>query len=140
MKGKFWITTVLAAASLGTVSAGAFAHGGDHDDPPWEHEHHHRHPHWSYGAPQPVYVAPRVVYPAPPVIYRQPVVYRPAPTPVYYAAPVPYPPRYDDRLAAQAIGTVAGGIIGHQVGDGRLAPTLIGAVVGGVVGSQLAGY
>lgn len=133
MTNKLWIPALLAAA---VFSANSFAHGGDHDG--WrEHRHHHQ---WARPMPaQVVYVQPRGYYPAPPATYyREPVVYRSAP--VYYERPVAYPAYYGDRVAAQAIGAIAGGVIGNQIGNGHVAPTLIGAVVGGAVGGHIAGY
>ena len=147
MTKKLWIPALIAAA---TVSANAFAHGGDRGD--WgEHRRHHRHHHhdrWAGYLPpprMPVHVRQPVIYSAPPVIYRERVVYPSAPA--YYGPPSAYPAypgrhsgRRGDRVAAQAIGAIAGGVIGNQVGDGHLAPTLIGAVIGGAVGDHLAGH
>lgn len=41
-----------------------------------------------------------------------------------------------------AVGAVAGGILGNQIGSGggRVAATAIGAVVGGIVGSEIGRY
>jgi hypothetical protein len=133
MKSRFMIPALLAAV---TFSAGAFAHGGDRDNDwcgqRWNDQRYERR--MVHVPPPPVYGQPRGYYPAPRVVYAQPVVYRPAP--VYYAEPPM--PRDPQRVVAQTIGAVAGGVIGHQVGDGQLAPTLIGAVIGGVIGDQFA--
>lgn len=150
---KLWIPALAAA---GLFSANAFAgHGWDDDD---RHPHHHGHRtkhvviHHVHERPV-VHEAPRVVYPAPQVIYQQPpqvvyrerVVYREVP--VYEPAPRYYEEpevRYYDgnRIVAQAVGAVAGGVIGSQFGKGggRVAATAVGAVVGGVIGDRLYRY
>ena len=127
MTGKLWIPALLAAA----FTTHASAHGGDHFDrhDRWDGHHHHRH--WSgYMAPPPppVYAPPRHVYPAP-------VAYYP-PAPAYYGPP----PRHGhhrhrgERDVGRAVGAIAGGAIGNQIGQGRLGPTVLGAVIGGIAG------
>ncbi|MBI4996284.1 MAG: glycine zipper 2TM domain-containing protein [Rhodocyclales bacterium] len=118
------IPALLAAA---TFSAGAFAHGGDRDD--WRsprYDRHDRHHHVVRHAPPP------------PVVHVRQRGYRPAPVAYHSAPPLPYPPLPSERTVGRAVGAVAGGVIGHQVGDGHLAPILIGAVLGGVIGDQIA--
>lgn len=129
MKTKFWIPAILAAT---TFSAGAFAHGNDRDQDRrynrWDQQRYERR--IVHMPPPPVRAQPRVVY-------AQPVVYRPAP--VYHVAPpMPPMPHNPQRVVGQAIGAVAGGFVGHQVGNGHIAPTIIGAVIGGVIGDQFA--
>jgi len=134
MNKKLSIPAALIATAL--VSSSVFAHGWERDD--W-HEHKHRHHRWVEARPvQTVYVQPQAVYAAPPVVYRERVVYQLAP--VYYERPVTYRSYSSDRIVGQAIGAVAGGVIGSQFGHGRVIPTAIGAVVGGVVGGNLLGY
>ncbi|HZV55001.1 MAG TPA: hypothetical protein VFF82_08675 [Rhodocyclaceae bacterium] len=136
MTNKLWIPALLAAA---TFSANSFAHGWEDHDGRGERHHHHGWYARMPAPPMPVYVQPRGYYPAPPAVnYREPVVYRS--TPAYYERPVAYPAYYGDRVAAQAIGAIAGGVIGNQIGNGHVGPTLVGAVIGGAVGGHLAGY
>ena len=49
------------------------------------------------------------------------------------------PVRDHDRVAGTAIGAVAGGLIGHQLGggNGKTALTVGGAVAGGYAGNQI---
>lgn len=137
MNKILWIPGLIASAILAT---NAFAHGGDRDgwnDRGWRGHHHARGGYWR---PAPVVVvAPPVVYPAPPaVVYRpRPVYYEPRP--VYYGASAGYAPYPARDIAGPVIGAVAGGVIGHQIGDGRLGPTAIGAAVGSVVGGAITG-
>lgn len=127
MKIRFWIPALLAAA---TFSSGAFAHGDDHDrdwrDNRWDQQRYERReprmPQWRGHYEEQA-----------PGGYRHAGAYRPEP---YYRAAPPMPAR-SERVVAQTIGVVAGGVIGHQVGDGELAPTLIGAVIGGVIGDRI---
>jgi uncharacterized protein YcfJ len=127
----------ISAAFIATaiLSTSAFAHGRDRDG--WhEHRHHHRHhQRMEYVPAQVVYAQPRVIYAAPPAVYRKRVVYQAAP--VYYDRPVAYTSYNSNRLAGQAIGAVAGGVIGNQFGHGHIAPTAFGAVVGGILGGNL---
>lgn len=149
---KLWIPALIATA---TFSVNALAdHRWDDDD---HCEHRHRHGrHMERMVMQPVYMEPPIVYQAPPqVIYRDRVVYRDRP--VYYdddaepryQAPPPrhyeprvqsYPAYGGNRVVGQAIGAVAGGVIGNQFGkgSGRVAATAVGAVVGSVVGGNIA--
>ena len=147
---KYWLTALIAPV---VFSANAFAHDRDFDN---RHERRHRHQVERVVVHQ-AYVQPRVVYQVPPQrIYRERVVYRERPVyyeaaPVYYqAAPdyreaprhYPQPSHNDDRVVGQAIGAVAGAVIGSQFGhgDGRILSTAAGAVIGGVVGGNLSGY
>lgn len=145
-----WIPVLVATAAF---SANAFAdHRWDDDDDHCEHRHYRERV-----VVQRVYEEPAVVYQAPPqVIYQDRMVYRDRP--VYYEAEprydAPPPPRYyeqqpaaypaygGNRIAGQAIGAVAGGVIGSRFGrgNGRLVSTAVGAVVGSVVGGNLSGY
>jgi hypothetical protein len=128
MKIRFWIPALLAAT---TFSTGAFAHGGEHDrdwrDNRWHEQRYERReprmPEWRGHNDE-----------RDSGDYRHAGAYRPEP---YYRAEPPMP-AHPQRVVAQTIGAVAGGMIGHQVGDGELAPTLIGAVIGGVIGDQIA--
>ena len=118
----------ISAAFIATaiLSTSAFAHGRDREE--WrEHRHHQR---MEYVPVRVVYAQPRVIYAAP-----QRVVYQSAP--VYYERPVAYTSYNSNRLAGQAIGAVAGGVIGNQFGHGHIAPTAFGAVVGGILGGNL---
>lgn len=156
---KRLVIPALVAATA--FSSNAFADHGWDDGDRWEHRHHRRGERvvvqQVYEAPPVVYQAPpTVVYQAPPqVIYRDRVVYRDRP--VYYEAPQQYyeprPQRYyeqpasypssgGNRLVGQAVGAVAGGVIGNQFGqgNGRVAATAIGAVVGSVIGGNVADY
>lgn len=124
MKTRLMIPALLAAA---TFSAGAFAHGNDRDWRDQRMDRYDRHHHVVRHAPPP------------PVVHVRHADYRPAPRVVYHAVPpLPYPPLQSERTVGRAIGAVAGGVIGHQVGDGHLAPVLIGAVLGGVIGDRIA--
>jgi hypothetical protein len=122
MKTRLMIPALLVAA---TFSAGAFAHGNDRD---WRNDRYDsRHQ-------QVVRYAP-----PPPVVDVRHGAYRPVQRVVYHVAPpLPYPPLPSERTVGRAIGAVAGGVIGHQVGDGHLAPVLIGAILGGVIGDHIA--
>lgn len=124
----------------------------------WHHRHHrHRddgndrynNRHGSrYGTTAFVYPAPNpyVVYEAPRVIYRDRIVYRNVP--VYAEMPRSYPqdetwPSHDNDypVLGTAIGAIAGGAIGSQLGkgNGRTASTAIGAVIGGALGAEYLG-
>ncbi|MQY51944.1 glycine zipper 2TM domain-containing protein [Rhodocyclus tenuis] len=145
-----WIPALITSL---LVSANAFA------DPYWDRGYgepygHHPHHERFYEVQEPVvvYQGPPVVYqPAPRVIYQERIIYRDRPVPVY-AAPVEpryyqeqtrvyqAPPPYNgNRVIGQALGAVAGGILGNQVGagNGRVAATAVGAVVGSMVGGNL---
>lgn len=150
---RYWIPALIATTMF---SASAFAHDWDDEDH-YDHRYRHRP---DRVVVQEVYAQPAVVYQAPPqVVYRERAVY--VDRPVYYeAAPaarepepryVPqqaypqqqaYPGRNGDRAAAQAIGAVAGAVIGNRFGqgNGRVLTTAAGAVLGSVVGASLAGY
>lgn len=132
MKTKFWIPVLIAAA---TFSASAFAHGDnrerDQRNDRWEDQRYQRHD--ARLPPPPPFPVQRTQHPAPRNVHYQPA-YRPAPI-QHVAPPMAHDPR---RVVGQAIGAVAGGVIGHQVGNGHIAPTLIGAVIGGVIGNQIA--
>lgn len=147
---RFLIPALVAAAAF---SSSAFADHGWDDGDRWEHRHHHGHERMvvqpGYMAPQVVYAPAPVVYQAPPqVVYQERVVYRDRP--VYYQAPAqqvyyeapPAPVSGGNRLVGQAVGAVAGGVIGNQFGrgNGRVAATAVGAVVGSVVGGNMAEY
>lgn len=97
-----------------------------------------------------VYREPRVIYREPPAVYRERIEYRGradhyTPEPYYEERRDSYR-RYDDqrrdRVVGQAVGAVAGGLIGSQIGrgSGRVAATAVGAVVGGILGGQVADY
>lgn len=149
----FRIPALVATAA---ISFNAFADNGWHEG--HRHQRHHRHsyPVERVVVQRPVYVAPRVVYEMPPpVVYRERVIYRE--TPVYYEAPPRYapppPPVYrrpapapvvygGDRMMGQAIGAIAGGVIGNQFGqgNGKVVSTAAGAVIGSMVGGNIATY
>ncbi|MCC4117759.1 glycine zipper 2TM domain-containing protein [Aromatoleum toluclasticum] len=160
---KYWVPVLMATAM---ISANAFAgHDWDDDERCDRRQRVERIVERDvYEEPQVVYRERRIVYREPRVIYREaPVVYRQAPT-VYrerveyrdrpdYSPPEPYYDerqgsyrRYDeprrDRVVGQAVGAVAGGLIGNQIGrgSGRVAATAVGAVVGGILGGQIADY
>jgi hypothetical protein len=136
---KIWIPALVATA---VFSANAFAHGDWDDDDHCERRYRHRVQHVVV---QRVYDEPQVIYEAPPVVYRERIVYRERP--VYYEAepryeeerPTAYRSYKTNRVIGQAVGAVAGGLIGHQVsrGNGRIAETALGAVVGSVVGASM---
>jgi hypothetical protein len=154
---KVWVPTLIAMAALSTS---AFADDDWNDGDRWEHRHHHRVERVVvqevYAPPRVVYqAAPQVVYQAPPqVVYRDRVVYREtpvyyesvprydAPPPRYYEEPQPAPSYNGNRVMGQALGAVAGGVIGNQFGKGRgrVVATAAGAVLGSVVGANVAGY
>lgn len=132
------------------ISNSAFAHREWDDDyrPYWP-----RHTVIYQEPPVVVYQAPRVVYAPPPppqVVYRERVVYRDVPT-YSYQPPAPtyyqqqeYPrPSYQNgnHVAGQAIGAIAGGVIGNQIGrgGGRVVSTAVGAVLGAIAGDRI-GY
>lgn len=134
------------------ISSSAFAHRE------WDDEGDYRpyRPHREVIYQEPsvvVYQTPQVVYAPPPppqVIYRERIVYRNAPTysyqqpaPTYYQAQPEYPGpsyQYGNRVAGQAIGAIAGGVIGNQIGrgGGRVVSTAVGAVLGAIAGDRLA--
>jgi hypothetical protein len=93
----------------------------------------------TYSPPPVVYYSPPpVVYsPPPPVVYSPPPVYS-APSPQYYYEESRV--EESNRDAARVLGTIVGGVIGHQAGrgSGRTAATIGGAVVGGIIADQLA--
>lgn len=149
---RLLIPALVAAAAF---SPSAFADNDWDDDDHCDHRRHRHHHRAERVVVQQIYEEPRVVYQAPPqVIYRDRVVYRDRP--VYYeAAPryEPPPPRYyepqaayssggGNRVVGQAIGAVAGGVIGNRFGqgNGRVAATAVGAVVGSVIGGNMADY
>lgn len=122
-------------------SANAFADRG-WDDDYREHGRHHRAEHVVVHH---VYEEPEVIYQAPPVVYRERVVYRDRPVyyeaePRYYERTATYSGDSSNRLIGHAIGAIAGGALGNQVGrgNGRIAATAIGAVVGSVIGGNVA--
>lgn len=134
---KLWLSALLAAAAF---SGTAFAHDGW--DRGYAYGHHERH--WAGHHP---HARQQIVVYQAPVVYRERVEYREAP--VYYEqAPRRYYERTSysrgngDQLLGQAIGAVAGGLIGSNVGqgNGRIAATAVGAVIGGMVGGNMAGY
>ena len=130
-----------ALIATAVFSANAFAHD-DGDDNHWEHRHHR----WGeHVVVQHVYAEPEVIYQAPPVVYRERIVYRERPVyyeaePRYYERPASYSGDSSNRFVGQAIGAIAGGALGNQVGrgNGRIAATAIGAVVGSVIGGNVA--
>lgn len=117
-----------AGAALG-VAAPAFA-----DPPYWAPAQGNRYQHH---APRAIAVHPRPVVfvrPAPVALYRAPVYYGPAPMPAYrvhgnYAA--------GGALAGAVAGALIGGSVGY--GDQRVAAIAIGSLVGAVIGHELAG-
>lgn len=145
----------LIASSL--FSASAFAgHWDDDRDHPRRHvpakhvvvHHVHEKPVVVYQRPAPVvHEAPRVVY-RERIVYRdRPVYYERADGPGYYETepryderPAPYPGSGSTRLVGQAVGAIAGGALGSQVGkgNGRVAATAIGAVLGSIIGAGVA--
>lgn len=147
---RLLIPALVAAAAF---SSNAFADHRWHDDD-CDHRHHRRGERVVVQRVH-IYEEPRVVYQAPPqVVYRERVVYRDrpvyyeapaqyAPPPRHYEPPVPaYPASSGNRVMGQAVGAVAGGVIGSRFGqgNGRLAATAVGAVVGSVVGGNMADY
>ncbi|GAB2181647.1 hypothetical protein DLREEDagrD3_18700 [Denitratisoma sp. agr-D3] len=138
---KIWIPLLLAAAAF---SGSALAH------PEWDdgYRPYVRHHHREVVRYETYYNPPVVVYSAPPVLVRERIEYRERP--VYYAQPYPQPtgyyappPRSDgNRFIGQAMGAIAGGVIGSNIGqgNGRIAATAIGAALGSVVGGDLSGY
>lgn len=132
------------------ISSSAFAHREWDDDDNESYRPYRQQHVVVYQQPMMVYEAPPVAYAPPPprVIYRERVVYRDVPTysyppePVgYYAQQSDYPPsyQYGNRVAGQAIGAVAGGVIGNRVGrgNGRIVSTAVGAVLGAIAGDRL---
>lgn len=144
---KVLIPAVLMGA---LISTSAFAHRGWDDDEGYR-PYRGRHEIVYQQAPVVVYQQPQVVYAPPPpprVIYRERVVYPDAPPYGYRSAPAYYqqqpayrPTSYYDgnRFAGQAIGAVAGGVIGNQIGHGggRVVSTAVGAVLGAIAGDRL---
>ena len=132
------IAVLLAAA---TFSTSALAHrdwDNDYRGHGYGHRHHEVVQYYGYAQP------PVVVY-SQPVVVRERIEYRDRP--VYYEQPVRYyapQPRQDggNRILGQAMGAIAGGAIGSNIGqgNGRIAATAIGAVIGGAMGGNLAGY
>ena len=139
---KLSISALIAAAAF---SASAFADNGwgHRDRDHWKHRKHHHPQHvivpYAYAPPVVIYrPAPVVVYREPTIVYREPVYYEAPPR--YYEQPAAY--GGGNRLMGQALGAIAGGALGTQVGqgNGRIAATAIGAVVGGALGGHAAGY
>lgn len=135
---KILIPTLIAAA---VFSANAFAHGGWDDD----YRGYRHPPRVKQVVVRHVYDEPVVIYQAPPVIYRERVVYRDRPVyyeaePRYYDRQPAYPASGSNRLIGQAIGAIAGGALGNQIGqgNGRIAATAIGAVIGSAIGGNTA--
>ncbi len=115
-----------AGAALG-AAAPAFA-----DPPHWAPAHGYR---YSHHAPRTIAVHPRpvfVVRPAPVTIYRAPMYYAPPPAPALYRSHAA-----GGALAGAVAGALIGGSVGH--GDQRVAAIAIGSVVGAVIGHELAG-
>lgn len=142
---------IIPAVLIGVLASGsAFAHRGwDDDDDAYRRPCRERERHVVvYQEPVAVYQAPPVVYapPPPPVMYRERVAYREVPAYAYQPAPTYYRQAPDyavaysgNRVAGQAIGAVAGGVIGNQFGrgGGRMVSTAVGAVLGAVVGDRM---
>ncbi|HTH39319.1 MAG TPA: glycine zipper 2TM domain-containing protein [Rhodocyclaceae bacterium] len=135
-----WIPALAVTALF---SIGAQAHGWDDHGYYDRYEHHDHHRYVERVVSYPVYVEPVRVYQAPPpVIYRERVEYRQpvyVESPRYYSQPAPYYRNDSNRLMGQALGAVAGGVIGNNIGNGngRIAATAVGAVVGSIVGGNL---
>lgn len=140
---------LIPAVLMGVLmSSSAFAHREWDDD--GGHRHYRPHREVIYQeAPVMVYQAPPVVYTPPPqVVYRERVVYRDvpaygyqAPAPSYYQSQYPGPSyQYGNRVAGQAVGAIAGGLIGSQIGrgGGRIVSTAVGAVLGAMAGDRIA--
>lgn len=134
------IALLIAAAAFSTS---AFAHREWDDDDyrgrDYDHRYHER-MQYGYGYAQP----PVVVY-SQPVVVRERIEYRDRPVyyeqePARYYAPAP---RQDNsRILGQAMGAIAGGVLGNNIGqgNGRIAATAIGAVIGGAMGGNLTDY
>jgi hypothetical protein len=74
------------------------------------------------------------------VHYYVPVA--PAPAPAYYTAPVPAPQPYrqpapDRRSTAGLAGSVVGGALGYQVGNGHPLAAGAGAAAGSLIGNEI---
>ena len=144
---KLFIPALITTA---VFSANAFADRGWDDDYRDRDRGHHRHHQVGQVVVQTVYAEPEIIYQAPPVVYRERIVYRDRP--VYYEAEPRYAePRYQERpvvyagdssnrFVGQALGAIAGGALGSQVGrgNGRIAATAIGAVIGSALGGNAA--
>lgn len=137
MKTRFMIPALMVATSF---SASALARG------PHDHDRHDRQDHVVQHQPAPAHQvrlprhhpAARVVLPDARVrrpMAVVPVAYRPTP-PAPHLSRVSYPAYSNDHILVPALGAVAGGIIGHQAGDGEVGPIILGAVIGGVIGNQ----
>lgn len=146
---KLLIPALIATA---VFSANAFA-DRDWNDDYRDQGRGHRHHQMDRVVVQTVYAEPEIIYQAPPVVYRERIVYRDRP--VYYEAEPRYvEPRYQERqerpaaysgdssnrFVGQALGAIAGGALGSQVGrgNGRIAATAIGAVIGSAMGGNAA--
>lgn len=135
---RLLVPTLIVTA---VFSTNAFAeHGLDNDYR--EHRRHHKEKHVVVHH---VYEAPEVIYRAPQVAYRERIVYRDRPVyyeaaPRYHERPASYSGDGSNRLIGQAIGAIAGGALGNQVGkgNGRIAATAIGAVIGSAIGGNVA--
>ena len=130
-----------ALIATSVFSASAFAHQGWNDD----YRGHRRHYQEERVIVQRAYAEPMVIYQAPPVAYRERIVYRDRPVyyqaePRYYEQPATYSGNSSNRFAGQAIGAIAGRVIGNQIGSGsgRIAATAIGAVIGSAIGGSIA--
>lgn len=144
---------LIPAVLIGVLmSSSAFAHR-EWDDEEGYRPYRPHHETIYQAAPLVVYQAPRVVYAPPPppqVVYRERVVYRDVPTygyqqpaSTYYQQQSEYPAptyQYGNRVAGQAIGAIAGGVIGNQIGrgGGRVVSTAVGAVLGAIAGDRIA--
>lgn len=65
----------------------------------------------------------------------------PAPAPRYYSAPAPQPyyapPAPDRRSTSGLAGSVVGGALGYQVGNGNPIAAGVGAAAGSLIGNQI---
>lgn len=65
----------------------------------------------------------------------------PAPAPRYYSAPAPQPyyapPAPDRRSTSGLAGSVVGGALGYQVGNGNPIAAGVGAAAGSLIGNEI---
>ena len=64
--------------------------------------------------------------------------YRHAPAPRHYAPRHHHPGHYRSSSAPIILGSVIGGVVGHEIGYGDPGHTAVGAVVGTVIGYEIA--
>jgi len=72
------------------------------------------------------------------VVHYYVPVQPPAPAPRYYSAPAPQPYHAPDRRSTSGLaGSVVGGAVGYQVGNGNPLAAGVGAAAGSLIGNEI---